>query len=82
MEFEGQTRIWRSGVQIKKCRYLEQSGCVGMCINMCKVWLPNQSEQCYLLVRCEVCPPCACICVLDGKHFKPFVVIQSKKCTL
>eukprot|EP00850_Spirogloea_muscicola_P002781 SM000011S18959 [mRNA] locus=s11:39745:41290:- [translate_table: standard] len=30
----------RSGVQITKCRYLEQSGCVGMCINMCK--LPTQ----------------------------------------
>ncbi|GMH09593.1 hypothetical protein Nepgr_011434 [Nepenthes gracilis] len=26
----------RSGVHIKKCRYLENSGCVGMCINMCK----------------------------------------------
>lgn len=21
---------------IKKCRYLESSGCVGMCVNMCK----------------------------------------------
>jgi hypothetical protein len=28
----------RSTVYIKKCRYLEQSGCVGMCVNMCKVW--------------------------------------------
>ena len=37
VEFEGEQKIWRSGVQIKKCRYLEQSGCVGMCINMCKV---------------------------------------------
>ena len=62
MDFEGQTRIWRSGVQIKKCRYLEQSGCVGMCINMCKVWLPDQSEQCHLLgprsvlrVHADVC---------------------------
>ncbi|XP_010267423.1 PREDICTED: beta-carotene isomerase D27, chloroplastic [Nelumbo nucifera] len=27
----------RSGVHIKKCRYLENSGCVGMCVNMCKV---------------------------------------------
>lgn len=26
----------RSGVRIKKCRYLENSGCVGMCVNMCK----------------------------------------------
>ncbi|RAL50950.1 hypothetical protein DM860_005306 [Cuscuta australis] len=30
----------KSGVQIKKCRYLENSGCVGMCVNMCK--LPTQ----------------------------------------
>ncbi|GMN31280.1 hypothetical protein TIFTF001_003187 [Ficus carica] len=27
----------RSGVRIKKCRYLENSGCVGMCLNMCKI---------------------------------------------
>ncbi|GAA0154070.1 hypothetical protein Leryth_005232 [Lithospermum erythrorhizon] len=27
----------RSGVFIKKCRYLENSGCVGMCVNMCKI---------------------------------------------
>ncbi|HBQ98936.1 MULTISPECIES: DUF4033 domain-containing protein [unclassified Roseofilum] len=33
-------RQQKSAVQIKKCRYLEQSGCVGMCINMCK--LPTQ----------------------------------------
>jgi hypothetical protein len=26
-----------SVVHIKKCRYLESSGCVGMCVNMCKV---------------------------------------------
>ncbi|KAL6856903.1 hypothetical protein ACP4OV_018285 [Aristida adscensionis] len=31
----------RSGVLIKKCRYLESSGCVGMCVNMCKI--PTQS---------------------------------------
>ncbi|WP_404784538.1 DUF4033 domain-containing protein [Altericista sp. CCNU0014] len=37
----GRPRSQRSGVHIKKCRYLEQSGCVGMCINMCK--LPTQS---------------------------------------
>lgn len=27
--FNGEKQTWRSGVQIKKCRYLEQSGCVG-----------------------------------------------------
>ena len=37
---DGQLRKQRSGIHIKKCRYLEQSGCVGMCINMCK--LPTQ----------------------------------------
>lgn len=40
VEFEGKKQIWRSGVKIKKCRYLENSGCVGMCTNMCK--LPTQ----------------------------------------
>ena len=62
MDFEGQTRIWRSGVQIKKCRYLEQSGCVGMCINMCKVWLPEQSEQCHLLNPMSVLHEHADVC--------------------
>lgn len=33
----GLLREQRSIVHIKKCRYLESSGCVGMCINMCKV---------------------------------------------
>lgn len=28
------------GVKIEKCRYLQASGCVGMCVNMCK--LPTQ----------------------------------------
>ncbi|MEB3293150.1 MAG: DUF4033 domain-containing protein [Synechococcales bacterium] len=37
---DGQPRSQNSMVYIKKCRYLEQSGCVGMCINMCK--LPTQ----------------------------------------
>lgn len=31
VEFEGRTETWNSGVHIKKCRYLENSGCVGMC---------------------------------------------------
>ncbi len=35
-----QPREQNSCVKIKKCRYLEKSGCVGMCINMCK--LPTQ----------------------------------------
>lgn len=35
-----QIRTQKSGVKIEKCRYLEDSGCVGMCINMCK--LPTQ----------------------------------------
>ncbi|KXZ52473.1 hypothetical protein GPECTOR_9g517 [Gonium pectorale] len=33
----GEVRRQRSVVQIKKCRYLEASGCVGMCVNMCKI---------------------------------------------
>jgi hypothetical protein len=38
---DGGSRSQNSGVHIKKCRYLEQSRCVGMCVNMCK--LPTQT---------------------------------------
>lgn len=37
----GGVRSQASGVHIEKCRYLEQSRCVGMCVNMCK--LPTQA---------------------------------------
>ena len=38
---DGTRRTQRSAVQIKKCRYLDESQCVGMCVNMCK--LPTQT---------------------------------------
>jgi hypothetical protein len=34
---DGTTQLQPSAVQIKKCRYLADSGCVGMCVNLCKV---------------------------------------------
>ncbi len=37
---EGQAQIQRSKVKIERCRYLEQSRCVGTCVNLCK--LPTQ----------------------------------------
>jgi Beta-carotene isomerase D27-like, C-terminal len=40
IDLQGTVKWQKSNVHIKKCRYLEQSGCVGMCINMCK--LPTQ----------------------------------------
>lgn len=36
-EAQRRTRLQPSGVYIKKCRYLAESRCVGMCVNMCKV---------------------------------------------
>lgn len=36
----GESRKQKSGVHIRKCRYLESSGCVGTCVNLCK--LPTQ----------------------------------------
>mmetsp|Transcript_2068 Transcript_2068/g.3279 ORF Transcript_2068/g.3279 Transcript_2068/m.3279 type:complete len:284 (+) Transcript_2068:2-853(+) len=36
-----EVRQQKSIVKIKKCRYLEASGCVGLCVNMCKV--PTQT---------------------------------------
>ncbi|MEM9088648.1 MAG: DUF4033 domain-containing protein [Cyanobacteria bacterium P01_F01_bin.53] len=38
---DGEVRSQPSAVQIEKCRYLEDSRCVGMCVNMCK--LPTQT---------------------------------------
>lgn len=38
---DGVVRSQPSAVHIEKCRYLEDSQCVGMCVNMCK--LPTQS---------------------------------------
>jgi hypothetical protein len=40
--FGGEQQVWASGVKIQKCRYLEGSGCVGMCTNMCKVRIENR----------------------------------------
>ncbi|MCO5583794.1 hypothetical protein L7F22_037708 [Adiantum nelumboides] len=37
MEVEVNGVKQKSGVHIKKCRYIEYSGCVGMCVNMCKL---------------------------------------------
>lgn len=34
---DGTVRSQSSAVQIKKCRYLVESGCVGTCVNLCKV---------------------------------------------
>lgn len=32
----GKTVLQKSGVQIERCRYLEESGCAAMCVNLCK----------------------------------------------
>ena len=40
-QIKGETVRMRSTVHIKKCRYLEDSGCTGMCVNMCK--MPTQT---------------------------------------
>ena len=36
VQADGSVVQQKSGVHIEKCRYLDQSRCVGMCINMCK----------------------------------------------
>lgn len=39
VEFErpnGEVVVQNSGVHIERCRYLAESGCVGMCVNLCK----------------------------------------------
>ncbi|KAK9139563.1 hypothetical protein Scep_009244 [Stephania cephalantha] len=39
-EYEMEGRMEKNVVHIKKCRFLEKSRCVGMCVNMCK--MPSQ----------------------------------------
>lgn len=34
IQFKGRQETWQSGVKIRKCRYLEVSGCKAMCVNM------------------------------------------------
>lgn len=36
IEMEIGGKVLKSGVEIEKCRYLETSGCTGMCVNLCK----------------------------------------------
>lgn len=38
---DGSVVTQRSGVQIERCRYLAESGCVAMCVNLCKA--PTQT---------------------------------------
>lgn len=42
-------------VVIKKCRYLESSGCVGACVNLCKVRLRLPWGTCCLAIRGAPC---------------------------
>ena len=74
VQFNGKQQTWKSGVQITKCRYLEQSGCKGMCINMCKVrdtktkakFCLNVSFVCFCFpfaatdahMLCKICTSC------------------------
>ena len=37
VEYDGRKQVWKSGVKIKKCRYLEATACAGVCTNLCKV---------------------------------------------
>jgi len=34
--FEGREEAWKSAVRIEKCRYLEEAGCAGLCVNLCQ----------------------------------------------
>lgn len=41
VEVEVNGQVQQSGVHIKRCRYLAESGCTAMCVNLCKA--PTQS---------------------------------------
>jgi hypothetical protein len=57
---DGTMQLQKSQVLIKKCRYLEQSGCVGLCVNICKVWPSSVTHSQVSSARC------ALACLDDG----------------
>ena len=63
---DGTVRNQLSTVHIKKCRYLEQSGCVGMCVNMCKVRSLLGSHLCLPSSHCWIPPAGAQECACDA----------------
>jgi hypothetical protein len=66
----------RSGVLVEKCKYLEESGCAGICVHTCK--MPTQVSQtscayfalCYVVVPGVAClRPDAAKYQAVSKHF-------------
>lgn len=54
------TAVLLTGVTIKKCRYLESSGCVGMCTNMCKLPTQRFFTDTFGAQHCPLAFPPAC----------------------
>ncbi|KAL6978263.1 hypothetical protein U1Q18_019931 [Sarracenia purpurea var. burkii] len=52
---------WRSGVLIERCKYLEESKCIGICINTCK--LPTQVSACQTFIDGSF------VCMLSSQVF-------------
>lgn len=46
---DGSVVVQNSKVRIKKCRYLEHSGCTALCVNLCKVSAPLACTHCPLV---------------------------------
>jgi Beta-carotene isomerase D27-like, C-terminal len=84
---DGGTRTQPSGVYIKKCRYLAESGCVGMCVNMCKVptqkfftekfgipltMTPNFEDLSCTMVFGQVAP----VPAMDAAYTEPCLTLQ------
>ena len=55
---QGEKQTWKAGVQIKKCRYLESAGCVGMCVNMCKVMIASSLHHFIIMLLTTAMPAC------------------------
>ncbi|XP_047317445.1 beta-carotene isomerase D27, chloroplastic isoform X2 [Impatiens glandulifera] len=64
VDFEDGT-LWNSGVYVEKCKYLEESKCVGICLNTCKfptqfkfgVVAPQPEDDVIFKEPClEICP--------------------------
>lgn len=45
-----ETDAKRTGVLIEKCRFLDESGCKGLCLNMCQQVCRETRKRCFSLI--------------------------------
>mmetsp|Transcript_4642 Transcript_4642/g.13339 ORF Transcript_4642/g.13339 Transcript_4642/m.13339 type:complete len:319 (+) Transcript_4642:171-1127(+) len=74
VEVEIDGRKQRSGVHIQRCRYLAESGCAGMCVNLCKT--PTQARP--RPIPCRICLVPSMLLTFASKFIPPLELSSSE----